>query len=633
MEIADVIKQNVKIAVKKLYGIEVNDVFVEHPGNEDWGDFATNVAIKLSPSLKQSPAEIANKICYELRTYPPDDIFEQIDYVQQGFINLRLSAKWLQNVLNDIYHSSLSYGLQDIGQKKRIALEHSNVNPNKAAHIGHLRNACIGQFIERVYEALGYEVEVQYYANDAGVQVATSLMGMKYVKKFKETNYKKFDHFAWDIYAEMESLISESQELAEERDNLMIELEKTFSPENKEVRELANKILIEQLKTFQKLDIDYDVVVHEADILALDFWKTAFEVLKNNDNVYFAKSGKSKGCWLVSVSDKKIRTTVATENAVEEDKIIVRSNGVPTYTGKDIAYHMWKFGLLGMDFYYDDLGTETQKKLLWATSAVSSDRKAISFTKVDIVFDVIGGEQTYAMDVVKKALGYLGFIEAAKNMTHVNYGFVYLSPKTAAGLGIDVSNGKSRYGMSGRRGWGVKIDDFIDMLDAALKQEHGESEELVDVRNGAIKFEMLKFNTFQDLVFDLDAALDIKGFSGPYLQYTHARACSVLKKAGTERIDDAVESSLLDRRELSLLRWIYRYPQIVKRSALEFAPNLLCSYLFELAKRYNLIYNDLPIINAHSPDQRNMRLLMTECVKIVLHNGLFLLGISSPEHL
>ena len=646
MSVVDLIKKTVTEAVADIYKIVPPDVFVEHPDNEMFGDYSTNIALVLAKQLKQSPEEIAKKISYKLDDigviYKVGDastkIFSSVEIAPPGFINFRLSADWLQGVLDDIQTDTNHYGVEKKAVGERIALEHSNVNPNKAAHIGHLRNACIGQFIERIYEFLGHKVDVQYYANDVGVQVATSLMGMHLIKDIKETSYAKFDHFAWDVYAKTESLMSQDPNLAKERNELMVRLENPASTENKEIRALANKILTEQLKTFQKLDIDYDIVVHEADILTLDFWKTAFEALKKNDNVYFATEGISQGCWLVLVSDKISKRDSEIDRQVEEDKIIVRSNGVPTYTGKDIAYHMWKFGLLGKDFFYEQMDAATQAIDLWVTTAASPHKPAdITFSGVARVFDVIGGEQTYAMDVVKKTLKYLGYEKESQNMTHVNYGFVYLSPATAAKLGIATDDGKTRYGMSGRKGWGIKIDDFVDMVDEKLQVEHGAFPALKNVRNGAIKFEMLKYNTFQDLVFDLDAALNIKGFSGPYLQYTHARAHSVMEKAGyiydPNLYQYDAKSVILDARELSIMRWLQRYPEVVPEAADKFAPNLMCTYLFELAQRFNLFYNDLSILGADTPQQRNFRLLLTKCVADVMKSGLFLLGISAPERI
>ena len=640
MEIAEFVKENIKKAVNDIYNIDIYDILVEHPDKEMWGDFSTNISLKISKLVKQSPMEIANKLCYKLRGYELTEVFEEVYYVQPGFINFRLSKEWLQNVPLLVNTGLNDYGKGEIGEGKRIALEHSNVNPNKATHIGHLRNACVGQFVERVYEFLGYNVEVQYYSNDLGVQVATSMMGVEKIKDIHSKDYEKYDHYAWDIYSRMETLLNNNADLALEREDLLKKLEDPNHPISKKQKKLAFKILVENLKTFQDLGFDYDVVVNESDIVYLKLWEKTFEMLKNNDNIYLAKDGVSKGCWLVRMSDNKNSIDKTGDNYHEEDKIIVRSNGVPNYTGKDIAYHMWKFGLLGIDFNYVKLDTGTQAKQLWITSYLPQNvNENITFTGVDIVFDVIDVKQTYAIEAVKTSLAYLGFKDQSTNMKHINYGFVYLSRGTAGELGIDISDNKDKYGMSGRKGWGIKIDDFIKMVDKKLLDNYDATDSLRIVRNGAIKFEMLKYNTFQDLVFDLKDSLNIKGYSGPYIQYTFARTNSLLEKSQgyLEKMfnmkKELLINSNLNEKELSLLRWIYRFPEIVRKSALEFAPNTLCEFLFELCHRFNSFYNDEPILNASTDKEKFLRLNMTKSVNVILRNGLFLLGIEAPSRM
>ncbi len=643
MEISSLIQQKIKEAVKDEYSLGVEDVMVEHPENEAFGDYATNVALELAKSLKQSPMTIAKSICYRLgaesMTFSCNGseapIFSNIEVAIPGFINFKLSDLWLQNVLHEASGGSVGYGSQASEQGNRVALEHSNVNPNKAAHIGHLRNACIGQFVERVYEFLGYDVEVQYYCNDVGVQVATSSMGVDKVKDISPSSYDKYDHYAWDVYAKMETLIGENEDLKKERENLLMKLDDPDSVEFKRQKELAKKILVEQLKTFQNLGFNYDVVVNESDIIASKIWEKAFGLLKKNENVYLASEGPSKGCWLVKMGqdgEKDDRAEKKAPEEVEVDKIIVRSNGVATYTGKDIAYHMWKFGLLGVDFSYEKFDYGTQVKPLWSTSSRKSTEK-ISFTGVDVVLDVIDVRQTYAMEAVKKSLMYLGYKDKAEKMTHINYGFAYLSPATAKRLGIDTSDNKSQYAMSGRKGWVIKIDDFINMVDDKIMSEHGISPVLKDVRNGAIKFEMLKYNTFQDIVFDLDTALNIKGFSGPYIQYTYARTSSIIEKSTYVGVGDYIYHPNLEDKEREVLRCLYKFPEIVERSAASFAPNLVCNYLFELCQHYNQLYNDLPILNAPEESQRGFRIQLSFGVKQILKSGLFLLGINAPDRM
>jgi arginyl-tRNA synthetase len=648
-----VLKKKVKEAVKKTYDLDFDNFVIEHPNNEKFGDYATNVALGLAAEVKQSPMDIAKKVCYELNneddTFSVDrktyDTFSKIYVERPGFINFVLSDEWLYFVLRkivskvDYYGARVSFGDRDA--KKLVTLEHTTINPNKAAHIGHLRNACIGQFIERVYTFLGENVDVIYYDNDLGIQVATLLMGVEKITDISPDSYKKYDHYAWDVYARVEEMISEDPALKDERDKITTLLEDEDGPISKKQLEVSEKVLVDQLKTMQNLGIDYDVIVRERDVISMKLWEKAFEELKANENVYLAESGPSKGCWLVKMNTEKTDSEDNGKdkiNDVEEDKIIVRSNGVPTYTGKDIAYHMWRFGLLDVDFHYKKFDANTQEKDLWITDSTEpSEKGEVSFSNAALALDVVGGEQTYALDVVKKALKYLGYDKESQNLKHVNYGFVYLSPATAEKLGIDISDKRKQYGMSGRKGWGIKIDDLIEMLNEKLTKDFGNFEALDEVRNGAIKFEMLKYNTYQDLVFDLDSALDINGYSGPYVQYTHARANSVLGKAKFEpdvqtQMANADEVlSKLDEKEARVLRYLYRYPEVVELSAASFSPNLLCDYLFELSQRFNSLYNDLPIMTAEDIDIRDFRLLLTASVRQVLKSGLYLLGIVAPE--
>jgi arginyl-tRNA synthetase len=640
----NILETEISKSIFELYGLSGIVFKIEHPANESFGDYACNAALILSKQLKQSPVNIANELCYKLTASDlvkgEDPTVKSISVAMPGFINFQIHDKWLNKLLTDILTLSDSYGSSLIGEGLRVALEHSNVNPNKAAHVGHLRNACIGQFLEKIYEFLGYQVEVQYYANNVGVQVATSNMGLTLINDISPTSYKKFDHYAWDVYAAMESRISQSDELKATRFELLKKLEDPQSIEFQNQKKLADKILLEQLKTFSQLDIDYDVVIYESDILNLKMWEKAFDYLKANPNVYKADQGPSKDCWLVKMGDEALTDdTLPSEEAedtVEKDKIIVRSNGIPTYTGKDIAYHMWKFGLLDLDFNYEKWDSGTQKKPLWMTSTDSSLKSDVSFSKVDFVFDVIGTEQTYAMEAVKRSLKFLGYEKQATQMKHINYGFVYISRATAEKLGMDTTDGKKFYEMSGRKGWGVKIDDFIEIVDTQLKEKYGDFEYSRDVRNGAIKVQMLKTNTFQDLVFDLDEALDTKGYSGPYMQYAYVRTRSVGAKAGettlTERAFTHTSYTPISE-EYALAKWLCRFPEVISKAALEFAPNLLSDYLFELAKRYNTFYNNINILKTVDSDAKQYRLNLNESVGIVLKNGLKLMGITAPERM
>ena len=334
-----------------------------------------------------------------------------------------------------------------------------------------------------------------------------------------------------------------------------------------------------------------------------------------------------------------LRTFNSFPGTIEEDKIIVRSNGVPVYTGKDIAYHMWKFGLLNTDFRYNKALLGSQSKALYetGTSGDSNDE----FTNSDVVIDVIDVRQTYAIDVVKKALRYLGYLAQSDNLIHINYGHVYLSNSTAVRMGYSVDEGyKGQLAMSGRKGVGVKIDDLILMVEDSLKNSFGEFPNVREVRNAVIKFDMLRYDTFQDIVFDVESALNIKGFTGPYIQYTHARAKSLLEKAeytvsvaSPSCAEKAFKDIELNPSALEVLKVIYKFPEVVLHSSAQYAPNLMCVYLYDLCQKFNSFYNDSPILKAEDASVRDFRLLLTASTKQVIKNGLYLLGIRAVDRM
>ena len=636
------IKELLATAVSQEFDLVVSadSVAVEAPANELWGDYSSNIAMTLAKELKQPPMVIANSLCDRIKASSPTfiykempcPIFDDIQSVAPGFINFKFSNQWLLSVLNQVIVLDKGYGSSDLGRARVVALEHSNVNPNKAPHIGHLRNAVIGEFIEKVYEFLGYDVQVQYYSNDIGVQVATSYLGTLKCRDIKKTRYDRIDYYAWDVYAEISERLADNKPLKAELEDILLQVEDQDSIVAKEVAALADSILAAQLDTFSRLLITYDVIIHERDILYLKLWEECFTLLKQNTNVYFSTEGKSKGCWLIRFAGD------SGSDDYEKDKIIVRANGVPTYTGKDIAYHMWKFGILSKDFSYKLVNTSTQDKKLWETTTILNNEN-VSFTNADIVIDVIDQKQTYAIDVVKQALSFLGYDKKSLNMHHVNYGFVYLSPATAKMLGVRVDDEKEQYAMSGRSGVGIKVLDLIDIVGKKVSELFGSLSNAQDVTVGAVKFEFLKYNTYNDIVFDLDSSLNIKGFSGPYLQYTHARAASLLNKSHN-LLSDGLLKEVLDSipfvisdLEFAILRHIAKFDDIVVRSAYDFSPNTLCDYLFKLAKLFNAFYNDMPVLNAEPLQLRNFRLFITKSTKIVLNNGLSLLGIPVPEKL
>ncbi|MBI2426713.1 MAG: arginine--tRNA ligase [Candidatus Kerfeldbacteria bacterium] len=596
-------------AVKKLGELpEQVSVELEHPAASEHGDYASNIAMKLCKSLKRSPMDIAREIA---DTIPASPFIKKIDVAAPGFINLWLSDAFLWSEVQRVLEQGEQYGAPVAPQPERILIEHTQVNPNKAPHIGHLRNACIGDSIAKLYASARHDAKVLYYQNDVGQQIATVVLAAQ--KQFvKREDFSSLIAWASAAYADIEKRMETDETLKNEKQNVQLKIAAQNTEEAKFARKLTDEILCETLQTFSNLDIAYDLVVRESDILKAKLWEKTFELLKTKKEFYQATDGERKGCWLVKIPGA-------------EDKIIVRSNGIPTYTGNDIAYHLWKFGVLE-DFCYFQLDWKTQSQPLFVTSSDAGEERT-DFAPADQIVNVVDQTQTYPLQSVVESLRVLGYENHANNYHHVNYGFVYLSRQTAENLGIALENGATQVKMSGRKGTVVSVSDFLHKVEENLRAKYGDFENIRDVRNGAIKFELLKYNTYQDIVFDLEAALNPNGFSGPYLQYAYTRAASILNKAG-ERKRSATETPQDMTAELPVLRMMVRFPEVVAATLYVRAPHLLCLYLFELAQTFNLFYNEHRILES---DHEAQWLTLTRAFQHVLKNGLTLLGIPAPE--
>ena len=410
------------------------------------------------------------------------------------------------------------------------------------------------------------------------------------------------------------------EKLTREKEEIQIKIAAQDTKEAARAETLTLEILHETLDVLKELNIPFDLIVRESDILKGKFWEKTFELLKTKPAFYKATEGERKDCWVIKMPDA-------------EDKIIVRSNGVPTYVGNDIANHLWKFGLLP-DFHYEKLDWKTQESPLYMTVSAGGPPEARQgeerrdFAGANSIVNVIDQTQTYPQEAVIESLRVLGFAKEAEHYHHVNYGFVYLSRKTAEKFGMPVEEGATQVKISGRKGTTVSIQQFLENMEECLREKYGAFETIKDVRNGAIKFELLKYNTYQDIVFDLDAAVDIHGFSGPYVQYASTRAKSVLAKATAAPEVKKMGKNPLPEEEKTLLRMLYRFPEVIVSTLNDFAPHYLCLYLFELSRAWNSFYNENRILGS---EREAERLLLAKSVAQVLENGLGLLGINAPE--
>jgi arginyl-tRNA synthetase len=605
--------ENLRAAAQKL-GANIDEISLEIPTNPDFGDFSTNLAMTLARDLKKSPMSIAE----ELLQHFHDDSISRFEIKAPGFINFFVNSINLVQTLNTVVGEADNYGKNDFGANRKVVLEHTNVNPNKALHIGHLRNACLGNATENILEFCGHDVEAEYYVDDTGVQVAVTYLGMKEYQA-ENTGMIKYDHFAQDIYVRTMDQLEHDTDLQQKQQVIIHQLDQQDGDDVIPAKEMATQIIKSNLSTMHDFGIDYDLMVWESDILRNGFWQSAFEILKNNPNFVLESEGKNAGCWVI-------------KNVLGEDKVIVKSNGVTTYTGKDIAYHFWKYNLLGKDFLYREWPNRLQSKPLWSTA--QGGEPLDKFGRADSVVNFIDVRQTLPQQAVKESLRSLGYTDQADKLKHVAYGVVYLTPKTAEALGVDTSENLSRYAMSGRKGIGVLADDLLILVKKKVLEIYPDSAVANEVALAAIKYQMLKYNPMSEIVFDFDQALDFYGNTGPYLQYTYARSMSILRKAADfNKAAASLENyEDINAAEKEVIKSISQFPEIIQSSACECAPHLLCNYLFELSQKFNSFYAKNTVVSGEGENQTDdFRILLTAATAQILKTGLYLLGLPAPE--
>jgi arginyl-tRNA synthetase len=540
----------------RTYGLENANIVVEQPPKIEFGEYALPLAFELARKLRKAPRKIAEEIVAGVGDLSG---FEKFEVAGGGYINVRVNRSELASAVADDFKPAAEI------PPGKVLVEHSSINPNKAAHIGHLRNAILGDTFVRLLRVAGREVDVQNYIDNTGVQVADVVVGFMRIEQKSRKQVEalaaapQFDYVCWDVYARV------SQWYAEDKENLKVRA-KTLHPieeGNNETAAIADLISVAVLKrhleTMERLDIEYDFLPRESEILHLHFWDAAFEKLKTAGVLTYEASGKNKGCWVMRrAGTSKALTTESTEGAGEErtgetdddniseedQKVIVRSNGTVGYVGKDIAYHMWKFGLLGRDFGYRKFFRYPNAHECWI-STTDGEKEHPHFGDVAEIYNVIDARQSEAQNTVIEALRGLGHGEAAGRYTHFSYEMVALTPRCAAELGYTLSEeDKARpwIEVSGRKGFGVKADDLLDALIVSAGKEvdsrHPELSEAerreiaTQIAIGALRYFMLKFTKPSVIAFDFKDALSFEGDTGPYAQYAVVRASNIFRKGG-----------------------------------------------------------------------------------------------------
>ena len=649
----------VRAFVREKYQMELANVVVEQPPAIEMGEFALPLSFELAKHLRKAPRKIAEEIVAEL---PLPEGLDKLEVAGAGYINARLTrseaAKGLARGESLAITDHADEGAANVSGK--ILVEHTSINPNKAAHIGHLRNAILGDTFVRLLRAVGHAVDIQNYIDNTGVQVADVVVGFVHLeKKSKQdiagmiSTMPRFDYYCWDVYARVSQWYEQDKETLKLRGEALHAIERGGN-EMAEIADLVSTAVLQRhLETMDRLDIEYDFLPRESEILHLHFWESAFQQMKGKGVLYLETEGKNKGCWVMTRPTNKLPEEPPAEAQTgpdEDAKVIVRSNGTVGYVGKDIAYHLWKFGLLGRDFGYRRFYRYPNGNEVWI-SAETGESEHPQFGGVAAIYNVIDSRQSDPQNTVVEAIRLLGYTEQAAHYTHFSYEMVALTPRCALELGYDVNEedrGKSYIEVSGRKGFGVKADDLLDALIAAAKREvdsrHAELDEQERARIseqiaiGALRYFMLKFTKQSVIAFDFKEALAFEGETGPYAQYAVVRATNIFRKAGVDpeqALDAEVDYERCFADESGTEIWALwllagKSSFVIEQCIATTEPAFAAKHAFQLAQQFNNFYHRHHILTEADEGRKKFLLATAAIVRRELVNVLGVMGITVP---
>ena len=664
----EALKNRVRAILAETHGLGEDagvTIAIETPPNRAMGDLGTPVAFDLARRLRKAPRAIAQELAAQIGAVPGVD---RVEAAPNGYLNVFLDRPAFLCA-----RLGLSGSLPaPVPQAGKTIVEHTAINPNKAAHIGHLRNSALGDTLVRVLRFRGNTVEVQNYIDDTGVQVGDVVVGFQElerkdldaVKAIAEST--RFDYYCWDLYARVTEWYDGDKERLKLRAAALHAIEHGTSPTADMAAFIAERVVRCHLKTMARLHIDYELLTWEGDILRLQFWARAFEVLKEKGAVFLQSDGRLAGCWVMAIDeDPSVPADAEADDDIEQrEKVIVRSNGTVTYVGKDMAYQFWKSGILGRDFQYRKFATRIDGAELWATTSAPELAESTHppFGGAIATYNVIDVRQSYLQKLLKQALVAVGHPAEAERLTHFSYEMVALSHSTARELGFapppDSEEAKKPFvEVSGRKGLGVKADDLIDrVIEKALVEVERRQPELPDADRrkiaeslgiAAVRYFLVKYSRTKVIAFDIDEALSFEGESGPYLQYAVVRANNIFQKLqDREGVSEATLLAELattapdalngvdgDHELWALVLEASRLDDIVEQvvRSLEFA--VLAKYGFGLAQMFNAFYHKAPILNEERPDVRRWRAAAVVYFRQQLTRVLDLMGVTVPPRM
>ena len=674
------LKNQIRQAATDLFSVNLDQLNAETPPRAELGDLAFPVSFELAKLVKQAtgekvaPRAIAEKLKTAIEAMPE---VSRVEIAGPGYINVFFNRAKLLH----LFAAKTETVVNDVTSRPKKMVEHTSINPNKAAHIGHVRNAVLGDTFVRILKAAGDPVEVQNYIDNTGVQVADVVVGFmqlenKNLEQIKELdaslsgNYT-FDYYCWDLYTKVGLFYrndNPSGEMDPERTKVRTEVLHALEEGNNEIAELADYVATRNVEciidTMERLGIRYDLLARESDILHLHFWDRAFELMKTAGVLRFESEGKHAGCWVMPFESH----TGTDEH--ESDKIIVRSNGTVTYTGKDIAYQLWKLGKLGLDFHYNIFRQYPGQPPLWVTTTDDFAEAKTQVTRPhfgggDTVYNVIDSRQSYPQEIVAQGVAAVVPEVGREASVHFSYEMVALSPAACDELGIELTaedRARPYIEMSGRKGLGVKADDLINQLEAgALKEVEKRNPELPeeqrqvaahDIAVAALRYFLLKFTRNSVIAFDFQEALSFEGETGPYCQYAAVRTNSIFRKLGSELVmqanqiiahsanDAEVQSRVTevlsgeDGTEIwSLVMLAERLDEVIQQCKVSAEPANIAKYTFTLAKAFSRFYQRYHILQEADQVRQAVLITVAQIIRRQLIAALSILGISVPTQM
>jgi len=627
------IKDSLKNVDDKPDEITLNKLFTEkkilkEPANINFGDLSSPIAFIIGKAVKKKPLDIANNIKNNIKL---PKFCKKID-VENGHLNFYLDwPQYSQFVIDQLLNEKENFAENSIGKGKKVIVEHTSANPNKPLHLGTMRNAVIGDIIGRLYKKSSYNVEIENYMDDLGRQIAVIVWRfLTEPDKTKWDEKLKPDYNLGLIYVDASTELEQNPEKEEEVKEVIKNMEFGKEPEASKAKEIVEKAVIGQLETAWRMNIFYDLLIWESDVIKSGIFEEALTEMLKSDKVYKLQDGPDAGCIIVDMSDFG-------EKFVKQEKaykIIVRSNDVATYTGRDIGLHFFKLNLVKSKFFYNLKLTQSNNDELWET--ISKGKEIETFGHADKVVNVIGVEQDFPQQVVFHAIKIMGHDDAFKNSHHLKYEHVWLPEQK----------------FSGRKGtWiGFHADAALDKaVDLALKainlperiddrknrgvnyteENIKELSEIIGV--GAVKYYLAKYKTDRKITIKWEDVLNFEGDSCPYIQYAYVRARAIYEKAGKE--PQKYNSTLLSHeKEKSLIKHLSKLPSLVVDIVNNFSIHLLPAFVLKSAELFTEFYHSCPVLSAESEELRESRLILVKSFMNVMELCFIqLMGIKLPD--